>query len=124
MKVLREEDSWIAKLLAAKKTDAPSEGTPVVDAVGEEVGGVDVIVHEDKVLAGGDIVEAPTNSPVVPESVESFLHVCVQREPDREAARTWGSTNCCWSLTTLKGTPVWISEEYARSKPFTNGNRP
>ena len=71
---------------AAEEADAAGEGSTAVDAVGKEVGGVEVIVDVNPVFAAGDVVEAAADGPVIAEGVESFFDLCVRREPHREAA--------------------------------------
>ena len=83
------------KLFAAEEADAAGEGSTVVDAVGKEVGGVEVVVDVDPVFAAGDVVEAAADGPVIARAwnrfsmcVFSVNHVGKRREPG-------GSTSCC-----------------------------
>ena len=90
---------------AAEEADAAGEGPAVVDAVGKEVRGVDVVVDVDPVFAAGDVVEASTDGPVVAEGMESFFDMCVQREPGGEASRTWGLDELLLIVDDVEGEP-------------------
>src|SRR5258708_17192146 len=76
--------------VAYEESDTAGEGSAAVDALGKEVGGVEVVVDVDPVFAASDVVEAAADGPVIAEGVESFFDVCVQREPHGEATRAWG----------------------------------
>src|SRR5437899_3193029 len=88
---------------AAEEADAAGEGSATVDAVGKEVGGVEVIVDVDPVFAAGDVVEAAADGPVIAEGVESFFDVCIQREPRGEAARARGLDELLLIVDDVKG---------------------